>query len=187
MSSTRFAARYAKSLLEIAKEKNTVSATKADIDLVSNAIATSKELRSALKSPIIPNDKKQSVLNKLFGGKISNDTSLFLNLLAGKGRSGYLTEVLAAFNTQYNELNQITKVNLITATEMNNATRDNILNGLKSKEGISNIELTQSIDPSLIGGFILVYGDKQIDTSIRSSMSKLHVLVEDDSYVKKYY
>jgi F-type H+-transporting ATPase subunit delta len=62
---------------------------------------------------------------------------------------------------------------------------DNILAGLIKKEHLGEVELTEVIDESLVGGFILQYGDKQVDSSVRSSLQKLHNLVADDSYVKK--
>jgi F-type H+-transporting ATPase subunit delta len=68
---------------------------------------------------------------------------------------------------------------------MDKATIDNLLTGLRKREKIEEIQLTEVIDPSLVGGFILLYGDKQIDSSVRSSIQKLHNLVADDSYVKK--
>jgi F-type H+-transporting ATPase subunit delta len=109
-----------------------------------------------------------------------------LKLLSDKGRAGYLPEVAESFITQYNVLKGITKVSLTTATAMDEATRDTIINGLKQKENLANIELTQDIDTSLVGGFLLRYAGKQIDTSIKTSLGALKVLVDDDSYVKKY-
>ncbi len=186
MSSVRFAARYAKSLLDIAKEKNLVDAVKIDIELVAKTLHSNRDLKIALKSPVVPSDRKSKILSLVFDQCVSEITARFLKLLSDKGRAGYLPEVAESFITQYNVLNDITKISLITATTMDEATRDTIINGLKQKEKLKNIELTQDIDASLIGGFLLRYAGKQIDTSVKTSLGALKVLVDDDSYVKKY-
>jgi F-type H+-transporting ATPase subunit delta len=67
------------------------------------------------------------------------------------------------------------------------ATVDSIINKLRAKENIKEIKLVHEVDASLIGGFVLTYGDKQIDTSARKSLNRLKTLVDDDSYVKAYF
>jgi len=95
--------------------------------------------------------------------------------------------VANTFISQYDLLNNVTNVKLTTATAVDQATVDNIINKLKSKENIKEIKLVHEVDASLIGGFVLTYGDKQIDTSARKSLNRLKTLVDDDSYVKAYF
>ncbi len=185
MSSFRLASRYAKSLLQLAQEKGQLEAVKSDIELLNSAFSGSRELRTMLKSPVIPTDKKQIVLTKIFGGKLSEITTRFVTLLTSKGREQFLGEVADAFIAQYNVLNKITKVKIVTATETDKTALDKIVDGLKKKEKLSEVELEHAVDASLIGGFVITYGDKQIDTSVKASLAKLKTVVADDSYIKK--
>ena len=186
MSSFRLATRYAKSLLQLAQEKGKLAQVSSDMTLLGNAFEGSRELRVFLKSPIVHTDKKLEVFAKLFGGKIDELTTAFITLLTKKGREGFLNEIASSFQTQFNELNKITPVKLTSATKLDKATIDALLSGLKTKENLSEIQLEESIDPSLVGGFVLQYAGKQIDTSVRTSLQKLKQLVDDNSYVKKY-
>jgi F-type H+-transporting ATPase subunit delta len=61
-----------------------------------------------------------------------------------------------------------------------------MLAALKTKEKLGEVELTEEIDESMIGGFILKYGDKMIDSSVSRSLGTLRNIIEDDSYIKKY-
>ncbi len=155
--SYRIASRYAKSLIELAQEKGKLEEVYKDILL----------------------------LNKLFLAKVNEITGKFIVLLTNKGREGYLSEIAESFATQYNVIKNITPVRITSAVKLDKATIDNLLDGLRKKEKIEEVQLTEAIDESLLGGFILLYGDKQIDSSVRSALQKLHHLVEDDSYVKK--
>ena len=183
--SYRIASRYAKSLIELAQEKGKLEQVHNDVLLLNEAFKTSRELRTFLKSPVIRPDKKLEVLNKLFLSRVSEVTGKFIVLMTHKGREQFLHEISESFIIQYNEFKNITPVTITSAVKLDKATIDTLLSGLKKKENLGEIQLTESIDESLVGGFILLYGDKQIDTSVRSSLQKLHNLVADDSYVKK--
>ena len=185
MSSFRLASRYAKSLLQLSKEKGSLEAVKSDMDLIYATLTSSKEFRVFLKSPIIHADKKLGVIRKVFSDKLNPITNTFVELLTKKGREAFLLEVASAFNEQYNTLNHITKVKITSATELDAATIDKILASLKVREKLDNMVLETKVDESLIAGFVLNYDGKELDTSVRSSLTKLQVLVDDDSYVKK--
>jgi F-type H+-transporting ATPase subunit delta len=182
--SHRLATRYAKSLIELAQEKGKLEEVHNDVLLIDSVVKSSAEFRVFLKSPIVNVDKKLGVLNKVFGTRISEITGKFITLLTQKGREGYLHEIAEAFIIQYNLIKNITPVKIISAVKLDKSTIDTMLSDLKKKEGLGEIQLTETIDESLLGGFVLLYGDKQIDSSVRTSLQKLRNLVEDDSYIK---
>lgn len=183
--SYRIASRYAKSLIELAQEKGKLEEVHQDIILLNSSFIESRELRFFLKSPIINTDKKLEILNKLFFTRIHEITSKFLNLMTSKGREGYLHEIAASFISQYNELKGVTPVHITSAVKLEQGTIEHLISNLKTKENLKEVEVTETIDETLVGGFILRYGDKQIDSSVRSSLQRLHNLVADDSFVKK--
>jgi F-type H+-transporting ATPase subunit delta len=134
---------------------------------------------------VIGPEKKLEVFNKIFLSKVNEITGKFIVLLTNKGREAFLDEIATSFIEQYNVIKNITPVKISSAVKLDKSAIDNILAGLIKKEHLGEVELTEVIDESLVGGFILQYGDKQVDSSVRSSLQKLHNLVADDSYVKK--
>jgi F-type H+-transporting ATPase subunit delta len=182
--SYRIASRYAKSLIEMAEEKGKLEEVHNDVQLMDAAFKASREFRVFLKSPVIGPEKKIEVFNKIFLAKVSDITGKFIVLLTNKGREAFLDEIATSFIDQYNTSKNITPVTITSAVKLDKATIDNILDGLRKRENIKEVQLTETVDESLLGGFVLLYGDKQIDSSVRSSLQKLHNLVADDSYVK---
>lgn len=186
MSSFRVASRYAKSLLLLAREKGQLDAVKNDIVTMDNAFESSSEFRAVMRSPIIPGDKKQAVIDQLFKARISSLTYSFTELLIRKGREAYLHDIANSFIDQYNELNKITPVILRSAVKLEAAAVQNIVNKLKQNEKLTEVKLTEEIDESLIGGFVLQYGDRMIDASVSRKLKQLKDVIEDDSYIKKF-
>ena len=67
MKNTRATYRYAKSLLELAKEQGTLEVCKTDMETVVSICKDSRELMLLLKSPVVKTDKKQAIFSEIFG------------------------------------------------------------------------------------------------------------------------
>jgi F-type H+-transporting ATPase subunit delta len=186
MGSFRIATRYAKSLIQLAQEKGVLQKAYADIKDIDGIFESSRELDLLFKSPIIGADKKLTIVKKLFEGKISEIVYQFMVLLIKKGREEFLHEVAESFITQYNEIAGITPVKLISAVKLDSGMVQTIVTSLKAKEFLKEVELSEEVDPEMLGGFILQYDDKMIDQSVRRRLNELFTIIEDDSYMKKY-
>ena len=166
MQNPRLANRYAKSLVDLAVEKNQLEAVYADMKYMQAVCAGNRDFVSLLKSPIIKADKKANIINAVTEGKVSDITKLFNQLLVTKGRESELPEIVEAFIEQYNAIKGIHSVTLTTAVEVSDAVKTSIQNKVKADQGIANIELHTKVDESLIGGFVLEFNNNLVDASI---------------------
>ena len=184
MSAVKLATRYAKSLLDFAVEKGKLEEVYKDQLYLKEVIKASRDFDLLLSNPLINPDKKLNVLQAVLAGKASDLTLLFLQLLLKKHREVFLREMVDSFLRQYDIHNRITQVKLISAAPLDNAEIDKLLNKLKSQANLENIQLTTGVDESLIGGFVLYYGDKQYDASIAKNLSVARKGLEDNAYLK---
>ena len=65
MSHSRATIRYAKALLDLAVENNTLNQTYKDILLLKNICSQNKDLLLLFKSPIVKTDQKLKILEKV--------------------------------------------------------------------------------------------------------------------------
>jgi F-type H+-transporting ATPase subunit delta len=49
-----------------------------------------------------------------------------------------------------------------------------------------DVEVTETVDPELIGGFVLRIGDQQLDTSILSELNDLRGKFDSNLYEKDF-
>src|SRR5690606_25691089 len=112
MQNPRLASRYAKSLLDIAIEQNNLEQVLADMKMIHQVNETSPDFVLLLKSPVVKGDKKLSIINTIFEGKLQVVTLSFIELMIKKGREFYLPEIAATFLNQYKEHKNIRTVNL---------------------------------------------------------------------------
>src|ERR1700733_9008824 len=124
MQNPRLATRYAKSVLDLAIEKNSVEAVLADMQVIHRICVQNRDFEVMLSSPVINGDKKLSVINEVLKRFNINEISqAFINLLVVKGRELNLPVIANAFIEQYNVLKNIRTVKLTTASPMNDVTR----------------------------------------------------------------
>jgi F-type H+-transporting ATPase subunit delta len=137
-----------------------------------------------LKSPVISADKKNAIFLEIFGKTWNTITRQFITLLTNKGREAALYAVCIAFIEQYKNLHKIRPATIITALEMTPPQ----LEEMKSKfkhwlHPDETMELTQEVDPTLIGGFIISMGDKYYDSSVKRQLGELKENLYDKSYI----
>ena len=101
MLNPRLAARYAKSLIDLATEQNQLERVYDDMLLLQSVCKTNRDFVALLKSPVIPADKKLSVLDASTSGRVTDLTASFNRLLVRKGRESVLPEIADAFIEQY--------------------------------------------------------------------------------------
>ncbi len=171
MKGTKAASRYAKALLELAIEQNKLDRIASDMAYLAKINRDEKDFAILLNSPVVKADKKIAIFNEIFS-HFDELTTKFIDLIAKNRRESLLAEIALSFEAQVKEYKGIVPVTLISATALNNATKDAILSKVKgSIKG--QPEITEVIDEELIGGFIVRMGDKQIDASIASQFNNL--------------
>ena len=173
MSAERLSYRYAKSLIDLAKEQGKLEVIKGDVANLLTAVQ-SRDLELMLKSPIVSKMKKANALEALFGDGFDDMTMSFMDILLTKGREMYIPEIAEEFMSQYKEMNKISTVRLVTAQPLTDAALAEIKAKLiASNELKANVEIETVVDPSLIGGFRLEFNNLQYDASVAHRLNEM--------------
>ena len=185
MAQSRVTIRYAKALFQLAVEQDILEQSYQDMALLDVACAESRDLLLLLKSPIVKTDKKLKILEEIFGTKINKVTMSFINIITTKKREGLLALMASSFIALYKKHNKIGTATVISATPLDKALRAEMISFIK-KNGDKNVELTEKIDESIIGGAIIRMGDKQLDASVSREISELRQLFNKNLYLQDF-
>lgn len=172
MSELTVASRYAKSIIDLAQEQNSLEVISNDVVDLLKTLKANAQLAAVLSNPIISHQKKLGILTALFEGKMNKLTLEFFKLMINKGRGNVLFATAHEFVNQYDVLKHITQATVVSATPLSEANKAQILAEVKAAVG-GEVTLEAKVDASLIGGFVLTVGDRQIDTSIANNLRKL--------------
>ena len=185
MPNPRLAARYAKSILDLAIEKDQLDKVYNDMLFLRAAFKSSRELVNLLKSPIVTADKKDKVMEAITAGKVSVITATFNKLLLRKGRESNLPEIVTAFIDQYKQYKGIHTAKLTTAVPVSEELKQSIVDKVKAGQHIQQIELNTVVDEALIGGFVLELGDQLVDASIAFELHNIKKQFENNDFIYK--
>ncbi len=185
MPNPRLAGRYAKSLIDLAVEKDQLESVYKDMLYMNSLIRASAELVSVLKSPVIQGDKKNKILAALTKDKIGIIPLTFFSLLVKKGREAYLPEIVTAFIQQYKDYKGIHTVSLTTAVALSEELKSAIIRQIRESSHMKEVELKTTINPAIIGGFIIESDGRLIDVSIAYDLSVIRKQFESNDFIYK--
>lgn len=185
MPNPRLAGRYAKSLVDLAIERNQLETVYKDMLLLQAICKSSPELVNVLRSPVINGDKKQAILTAVTEGKVSELTAGFNKLLIDKTREEYIPEIVTAVIGLYNQMKGIHTVKLTTATALSEEMKQSIVAKLKAETSMQQIELETFVKDELIGGFVLEFNNNLVDASIARDLRDISKQFSQNIYVQQ--
>ena len=115
MRDSRAALRYAKAILDLAKDSKNETKVNEDMLLISLTISENHYLDVMLRSPIIKAKAKQNVLNSLFENKVNELTLGVFKLLLDNKRLDILYPVAKQYTIIYDYLKNIEIAKVTTA------------------------------------------------------------------------
>lgn len=185
MPNPRLAARYAKSLIDLANEKGQLEAVYKDMVYLQAVCKKSHDFVILLRSPVIKPDKKTAIVRAVTKGNVSQITAAFNDLLIKKGRESYLPEIINSFVDQYNKQNGIHTVKLTTAVPVGEEVKKHIVSKVKAQTKIDRIELETTVDEEILGGFLLEMDNVLIDASILHDLNKVKAQFLNNDFIYK--
>ena len=162
MKQSRATIRYAKALLELSIEQNSLENSYHDMVLIESVCSESRDFALLLKSPIVKADHKLKIFRQIFEGKLSNSSMMFINIILTKKRESLIRGISKSFIALYKQHNNIESASIKTAVPISQQLKEEVLSYIKS-ETSNSVELTEIVDAKIIGGAIIKMGDKQLD------------------------
>ena len=163
---------YARSLLELAQERNLAQPIGDELQGIREVLEANPTFREFLKDPAVGADERTGVVDRVLRSRVDPLLSNFLGVLGVHGRLGLLDEIAAAYDDLLDELLGKVEVDVTVAQQLTPAeleqVRQRVSSALK-KDAVVH----QHVDDSIIGGLVLRVGDKLIDASVRSQLETM--------------
>ncbi|KAH9627242.1 hypothetical protein KSS87_018518 [Heliosperma pusillum] len=170
------AGRYATALADVAKSTDTLPATSDDVAKIEK-IFTDPDVYSFFTSPVIGTVEKRSVLDDIVkSADLQPHTTNFLNILIDMDRIELVKDIVKEFERVYNLITE-TQIALVTSVvNLDNDHLAQIAKGVQKLTGAKNVRIKTNIDPTLVAGFTVRYGDgasKLVDFSVRTQLDEI--------------
>jgi F-type H+-transporting ATPase subunit delta len=170
---SKIAAPYARALFDFSVDKNIMHQITADFQNLEIFLDESTELTDYLNNPLVNQDAKTTVLTKTLESQVNSETFKFLMILVRRDRINLLKSVITNYLELVYETASIKTIDVVTAVEFSNAQKNTLIQKLKELTNAREIKLNITVDPNLIGGFLIKTDSKVIDFTIKNQLQQL--------------
>jgi len=165
--------RYAKSIFQLASEKNILNEVENNFSQLNLLMQDSVDFKKFVVNPTIQKQARLKIIESLATKLNFNKIFInFLKLINEKGRFFFLEKIIKDFFSILSISKGEVIADLIIANEITEDKKNEIKKEL-SQLYKKDIKLNFSIDESLISGSILKVGSKMIDNSAKSKFNRI--------------
>ncbi len=161
---------YGRALFTLAKEEgeDAVKAYHQTLEQIDNLLRTQPEYQKLLDTPAIGTEEKLGLIDKAFGECEQNILN-FIKILCEKHALYRLHDCFLAYRKLFREEYAITEASCVTAHPMTEEQKTALCEKLCRVTG-KEVLLTCRVDPSLVGGIVLLVDGKQLDGSVKARL-----------------
>lgn len=169
----KIAAPYARALFDFSVEKNIMHQITADFQNLDIFFKETPELVEYLNNPVVRQEAKGEILAKTLKSQINTETFKFLMVLVERNRINLLSPVIISYLNLIYQTASIKMIEVSTASAFTNLQKNTLIQKLKELTNAREIRLIITVDPSLIGGFLIQTESKVVDFTVKNQLQKL--------------
>lgn len=167
--------RYAKALLQFAKENGEDEKVYDEVKSLAQSFVAVPQLRATLLNPTLTKEKKAEIMTAAAVGKGNASKSLFrfFELVIKQQRVEYMQFIAQSYIKLYQDDKNMTQGHLTVACDIPSSVVNN-MKDLVQKRSHKNVNFEVTLDKAIKGGFILEYETYRLDASVRSRLSRIY-------------
>lgn len=169
--------RYAKALFKFASEKGRADRVYGLMKSLASAFMKQPRLQTVIANPYVPADDKTRLLITAAGADKEKDACYddFLRLLHENRRIEFARDIAIAYLDIYREANNIYLVRVTTAADLPQEEIKRLHDLVEKHLAGASMEFSQTVDPELIGGFVIDINSERLDASVSNELKQLRL------------
>ncbi|MDE7413448.1 MAG: F0F1 ATP synthase subunit delta [Muribaculaceae bacterium] len=165
--------RYAKALYKFALETRSADRVYDEMKAVIASFQKNPELSKVLSNPFVEAADKEKLLIAAAGNNPGDDYKRFVRLILDHKREEFAYLMAYAYRDIYRKENNISQVRIVTAVKLGEAEMKKLRDIVEKSFRNTTFEYSESVDPDLIGGFIIDVDSVRMDASLSNELEQL--------------
>ena len=163
---------FAQGLYSLAFEEGKTGEILQELTTLQEVFESEPDFLRLLDTPSIPKEERCAILDSSFREKVHPYLLNTLKLLAEKTCAKHFPDCCRAYRREYNRDNNILPVEAVTATALTAQQAQRLTQRLEQLTG-KTVELSNRVDPAVIGGVRLHYAGIQVESTVASRLEAL--------------
>ncbi|MFJ5563720.1 F0F1 ATP synthase subunit delta [Lysinibacillus xylanilyticus] len=172
MSNSTVAKRYAQALFVLAQQKNILAEVGADLNELTKVVKESPDFLTLLNAPKFSIERKKQMVAEIFAGA-TTEVLHTVQLLVEKKRVNELMLIANAYAELAAQAQGIADATVFSTRALSAEENANISAAFAKLVGKQSLNITNEIDPSLLGGIRVQIGNHIYDSSVANKLERL--------------
>ena len=164
---------YGDALLDLALEEGTLDALYEEAQALVVTLQENEDLIRLLAHPQIEKEEKKKIVENIFDGRVSSAIVGLFVMLVEKDHGSKLVQVLQYFIRQVKREKNIGVASVASAVALSDSQKQAIEKRLVETTDFDTMEVSYTVDASLIGGLVIRIDDRVLDSSIKTKIDKM--------------
>lgn len=165
--------RYAKALYKYAVEQGQADAMYQTAKTVIEQFEKNPDLHKVISNPYVKTDDKEQALIAAAGNTDDDVYNRFIKMIIELHREQFAYLMMLAYRDLYRKENNIAKVNITTATQLDAAIMQKLHALVVGSFPKMTLEFSELTDPEIIGGFVIDVDSVRMDASVSNELEQL--------------
>jgi F-type H+-transporting ATPase subunit delta len=171
------AGRYAAALFELAKDQRQLDQVERDLAALAQMLEESADLRRVVLSPVITTDDQAKAFNAILAkAGVAGLVGNFVNLIIRNRRLFALRDMIKSFRAILARERGEVSADVTSAHPLTPEQMQALADTLRTSIG-KNVRIDTRVDPNLLGGLVVKVGSRMIDSSLRTKLNNLKVVM----------
>lgn len=169
---------YGEALYTLAQEEGLSAAILQQLRVLDESFSREPDFLRLLSAPNLSKEERCGIVDDCFRGKVHGYVLNFLKILTEKGYIRHFGECVRAYTGRYQQDNGILPVTAVTALPLTDVQKRKLTDKLNRITG-KQVELTNRVDSTVLGGVRLDYDGKRVDDTVSHRLDTIRAMLKN--------
>ena len=177
---TELSREYGEGLYFLCVEENLAAEALEELTALKGLFRENPDFCRLVSNHSLSKQERVQILDKALRGQVHPYVLNFLKILCERGIFGEFEGCAEAFRTFYNRDNRVVEAVATTSVALSEEQRTQLLEKLRSMTG-KKIQLTEKVDPAVMGGVLLEMEGKRYDNTLRHRINTMRQVLTGEA------
>lgn len=174
---TKYAKTYGGALYDLAAEDHLTKEILGDLSKVLAVLNEFPDYIKLMQTPSVQKSEKHDLIDEAWKGNLNPYTINFMKLLCDNGKFSEIKSCEEEYHRRFNEDHNIIVAHAVSAAPISDELKEKLVKALAAKTQ-KTVELTVTVDESLIGGMKLELEGVQLDGTVSYHLGAIKNLLK---------
>ncbi|KAK9333735.1 OSCP/delta subunit of ATPase [Lipomyces starkeyi] len=173
---------YASALYTAAAKNSSLDATSKALTYLKTLLDKDPDVSGILSNPALSASDKKIVVETLSKSVSVPTVANLLAVLAENNRLGLLSEVIEKFDTLMSAYKGEVEATITSAAPLDSKILSRIESAISKSQFVGagkKLKVSNRVNPDILGGLIVEVGDRTVDLSVSSKISRINALINE--------